>query len=889
MTLLELSQLRYLTHHRLQTLLAILGIALGVAVVNAVDITNYSARQNLRNSVQQLDSLASHKILGADTTINEAHYAELRRQLLSRYPELKLAPVINGFLYSHHLDNSANPTNKKSDKNNTDSSKPKRQKWQLLGIDPLSGDLFKGLNSNPGSIEFNRFITQDNAVLITRALAKKYQLAIGDTLKLPLINKKLSGQHSNQHANQLLDHKHSQSTSLLVAGIIENTNLSLLIMDIGHAQSLLSKHALLSSIEVSIPKNQPELIAIIQSILPSQLQLLSKQQLIKGQLSLISALEFNLSALSLLAVVVGTFLIFSTIRFSVLQRTPTFARLRVLGVSNQELQWLLLKEALLLATLGIVIGWILGFLLSQLLAPITHRTISDLYSSQAPATISYHWKLYGKTAVLGLLATLFTSQLCYRNLQQLALSHTMSRVRQEADNHQHAYWQLITAALFGLIGLLLLSPGINQNLNQYYLLLSAYVAVFLLVASALLLLPFCVSIAYPALQTISHKLFGTTGLIALRDCRRESSRVLLAIMALCLAVAATNGIATMVDSFRSSVSQWIEAQLSADIYLESNNVQPHHRRISKPLLNQLKNHPDIDHLFIGRMTRTRVDNKWLPLNAVENTGEKINTAIEFIAGNLNDALQNFHQGQLLISEPLARKKQLGVGDTLTLHTGKGLVDFTIAGVIRSYDGEHGSIVIHRQHYQNLWQDNQIDKIGLFLKDSHQKQRVLSTFENTLAKTYSLRLTDALVIKNAVFTVFDRTFAITQVLQFLVLIIAVIAIISTLMMYQLQRREQLLTLRALGMTITELRKLFIIQACFIGGMAGLLAIPLGLLLAWLLVHIINPAAFGWTLSFHIDPIISLTGFSVALLAGLLSAIYPCLHFGKAANITELNRE
>ncbi|MBL4827301.1 MAG: FtsX-like permease family protein [Spongiibacteraceae bacterium] len=226
---------------------------------------------------------------------------------------------------------------------------------------------------------------------------------------------------------------------------------------------------------------------------------------------------------------------------------------------------------------------------------------------------------------------------------------------------------------------------------------------------------------------------------------------------------------------------------------------------------------------------------------------------------------------------------------MTLHTQQGEKSFPIAGIVRDYGSEHGRIIIHREHYQQHWNDPIIDSIGIYLHHKSQKKQILEQLKHDLHNDPSIELINSAKIRTAVLRVFDQTFETTRVLRIIVLVIAVIAIISTLMIYQLQKRQQLLTLRALGMTITELRQLFVIQACFIGASAGLFAIPLGLLIAWLLVEVINPAAFGWTLNFHADPMIGLSGFAVALSPGLLAAIYPSLHFDSKANITELGRE
>lgn len=850
MRLLALSQVRHLLHHRLQTLLAVLGIALGVAVVNAVDISNYSAQQNLRNAAEQLDGGASHRIVGAHNRLDEALYAQLRRQLLSSHPDISLSPIISSKLYSPRG----------------------TAHWQLFGIDPLSDGRFARFDSDGTTIDIKAFLQRSNSVLISRSLAEEMRVSIGDSLPLPLSDRTLE---------------------LYVAGIIalDYDNRQLLIMDIGNAQSITAMAGYLSHIDVSIPPERPDLIDVVLQQLPQQTQLLSTGQLLEGQLSLISALNFNLSAMSLLAVVVGVFLIFSTVRFSVLQRIPSFARLRVQGVTDNEIQQLLVKEALLLASAGIILGWLLGFLLSQVLAPITNRTINDLYWAQLTTGNWFHWSLYLKTGLMGVVTTVLTSQLCYRGIRQLALSHTIVRVQQEFDSQQQQRLQLLLALSSAIAAALLLT--INQHLYISYL------AVCLLVLATMLFIPSCVTACYPAAQNIAKTLFGSTGLIALRDCQREASRVLLAIMALSLAVAATNGIATMVDSFRGTVNEWMQTQLGADIYLRSNSAQAEAANIAPEVIAILKREPEIQRFFMTRMTRTLVNNKWLPLNAVDTwtasaaPGESPPTNpadnASLIGQDPQLAWNNMRRGQLIISEPLARKHDLGQGKTLSLITPKGIVDFTIAGVMRDYGAEHGRIIIDRQQYQAQWQDSAVNTVGIYLKNPQQKKLLLERWEGTLAEQFSLQLVDSEVVRATVKIVFERTFAITRVLQILVLIIAVIAIVSTLMIYQLQRREQLLTLRALGMTAGELRKIFVIQGGFIGAMAGLIAIPFGILVAWLLVAVINPAAFGWSLDFRLDPLISLWGFSVAFLSGLLSAVYPSIHFGRAANISELNRE
>ncbi|MBL4827300.1 MAG: ABC transporter permease [Spongiibacteraceae bacterium] len=600
MQLLTLSQLRHHARHRLQTLLAILGVGLGVAVVNAVDIIHYSAKQHLLQTQQQLDGQASHRIVGANHVLNEKLYADLRRQFYSQYPQLVLAPVLK-----HSLP-----------------ARDKQQPWIFLGIDPLNNSMLRQFkHSLHGHITFD-FISRENAVLISAELALEKSVTAGETITLFLPDKQLS---------------------LFVAGIIDDhsglANRQLIVMDIGNAQALFKREGELTSIDIYSQDGSQELIKKIEKKLPKNARLLITEQLVEGQLSLINALEFNLSALSFLSLIVGAFLIFSTVHFSILQRIPSFARLQIQGVTHRELHLLLGKEALCLSVLGILVGWALGYALSLILAPVSHRTLTAIYSLETSSQIIFYWPNYIKTALLGLLTTMISYYLSYKNNQQIALSHTLVRIQQELTLEKHTIRPLLIALIFFGVALLLLnSPFTHVNEDSEKHLFFSYLATCLLAASALLLIPGLLNLSYPVLLKIAKRLFGSTGLIALRDCQRQSSRVLLAVMALCLAVAATNGIAIMIDSFRHSVSLWVDSQLNADIYLRFQQTQKQSATLNK-ILNQLKSHTLIQCITSTRRTSTLIDNKWLPFNAIE-LSPCSHASLQFLHSNKIEALKN---------------------------------------------------------------------------------------------------------------------------------------------------------------------------------------------------------------------------------------------------------
>lgn len=853
MQLLTLSQLRHHLKHRLQSLLAITGVALGVAVVDAVDITHHSAKQYIQRTQQQITGHASHRIVGVSNSLSERLYADLRRKLSSKYADIHFTPILTLKVTS--------PQHTKKD-------------WIILGIDPISNTALTRFGVRGHSSFDSRLITQHNSVLISARTAQQLSIDVGDQMTL---------------------YNQNQPLTVSVADVFGETtdavNQQLIVMDIGNAQAALNRHGQLSRIDVYIPDQKPHLLREITALLPDNTQLLANDQLLAGQLSLLDSFGFNLSILSILALLVGGFLIYITVRFSMLQRTPSLSRLRILGVSQRQLRYTLIREALCLSALGILIGLPLSWLLSASLTPISQRTLAVVYSLTTHSSVQFfHWPIHIKTALLATTTTLISYYLSYQSIQRLPLSHAIARFQADSEQGKRSYLQqILTAGLLTCSAWLVLRlPPSVMTLDGQQGLIVSYVGSALLVLAALCLIPTVLHNAYRPTLTLAQRLFGVIGSIAIRDSQRQRSRVLLAIFTLSLAVAATNGIAIMIDSFRFSVNQWLDTRLNAELYI---HVQRPYRNQPKPLaavVEQLQQHTSVNCLSYSHTSHTLLDNKKLILKAVSLPTCR-NTSLPLIDQDSNTAIKRFNSGEILISEALARHQQLQIDDTLSLQTEYGKQAFRIAGIVREYSAEHGRIIIHRKHYQHWWRDTSLTHIGIHLHTPSEKQRLMTRLKQQLSDKPQLRILDTSAVRNAVMVVFNQTFASTKVLRLIVLLIAIIAIISTLVIYQLQQRQQLLTLRSLGVTIGELRLLFVIQACLIGSCAGLLAMPIGWLIAWALVVIINPAAFGWTLELINDPTIYGSGFIVALLAGLLGALYPCLSANRSLSLMEPGRE
>src|SRR5690606_24022861 len=147
--------------------------------------------------------------------------------------------------------------------------------------------------------------------------------------------------------------------------------------------------------------------------LPPGLQLLDEADWRAAQQQLLHAFQFNLSAFSLLALLVGLLLMASAVQFGFWQRAALLSRLHLLGAAPLTLLRALLGEALLLAAIACLLGWLLGSALSRLLLPAAAATVNDLFSAQSIVALRGAPLDYVKSALLALAATLIANGWLY--------------------------------------------------------------------------------------------------------------------------------------------------------------------------------------------------------------------------------------------------------------------------------------------------------------------------------------------------------------------------------------------------------------------------------------------------------------------------------------------
>ncbi|TLN06988.1 ABC transporter permease, partial [bacterium] len=364
---------RYLRMHHWQSLLMVLGIMLGVAVMVSIDLANASAARAFELSTESVTGKATHQIAAGSTGIDEQVYVDMLRD--GRLPTA--APVVTAIVSSPQLGN---------------------QPMQLLGIDPFVDAPFRDYLGTGAATSLDAlvpFLTVPGALLISQETADRYALKLGDHIPLEIGGVEKSG---------------------FVAGIINSQDgltrralSGILLADIATAQDLTGMIGKLSGIDLILPKDDSAMMDEIQAALPEGIQITTVEARRGSIEQMTSAFQLNLMALSMLALVVGLFLIYNTMTFSVVQRRPLFGRLRCLGVTRREIFILVLSEASVVGVIGSGLGVLLGVLMGQNTIGMVTRTINDLYFTTTVQTTGIPLESLLKGGLVGLVATIATT------------------------------------------------------------------------------------------------------------------------------------------------------------------------------------------------------------------------------------------------------------------------------------------------------------------------------------------------------------------------------------------------------------------------------------------------------------------------------------------------
>ncbi len=845
--ILWINAFRYYFRSFTQSILAVLGVAVGIAVFVAVDLANDSAKQSFRNSAVSIFGDTEFQLMGSTSGISENVYSDVVKSA-------ELQPLLN--IIRPIIDKQITLT----DSNGVE------DKYRLLGINVINENVLSRNNKygidflNSSQTSFNFFA--ENQVFVSSILASKKQLSIADEFLVEDTNNKISIVGFFQGDNSLQRE------------LMQNV----IITDISVAQNITNSNGILTRIDISSVYDQNEKIALDKwfSLLPSGVQLIPSYTYSEARKSITKSFDTNLLALSLLALLVGLYLIYNMMTFSIHRRKNLFGTLRAIGVTKNEIFFLVLVEGLLIGLIGAIFGIMLGILLAYFLLGLISSTINYQFFSSSPNSIALDITIIYQALILGISGSI---------VSVLIPAWSASRIqpRELIDIYgKYSTYNNYHMVLF-FLGLLLCSFGYLITLTPITNLIIGFIAMFLVIVGLSLTVPTTTQIVLLIISSILEKIGRPTIFtLSVETIKNSLNTIAICIAALSVSIAMTIGIGCMIQSFRATVEEWLNQSLVADIYIAPPTLSfgQDLKGIDDEFIKYVNDIPEIEYISQLGSFEIFKDGYLLNLIVVDSAEKIFDEVIQLKEGEKKDIWNDFVQtDSILISEPLAFQKNIQINDTFDILTDTGLKSFTVRGIYYDYSSTSGIAMVSKQVYDNYWNNSKVTSLALYLNDSQNSELVFNKLLDKFDTDWDLQIISSKKLNNASMEIFDKTFEITFVLRSISLIVAFIGILGAISAIILSRAREFSILKSIGFTNNQLRTIIGNQTFIIGVISGLISIPLGIIITNLLIQIINKQSFGWSIPMQLLPSVFVEGIMVAILSSVLASIYPSIKISR----------
>ena len=629
-----------------------------------------------------------------------------------------------------------------------------------------------------------------------------------------------------------------------------------LVVDIGIAQRLLNLPDQLSRLLIGSAKGRR---APLENVVGDQLRLVEPNA--ESDLErLTDSFHLNLTAFGLLSFVVGLFIVNSAIGLAFEQRLPMLRTLRACGVSARMLNTVLLVELVSLALVAGLAGLVCGYLIAASLLPDVAASLRGLYGAQIPGqlTLKGEWWIAGLViSVVGALAAATASLLKAIRLSVLAAAQPYAW--QQAQHRWLIFQSALALAAFVAAGCFL---WFGDSLVSGFAVLAA------LLLGAALGLPAVLELALFLGQRSADRPLAVW---FWADSRQQLSGLSLALMALLLALAVNVGVGTMVETFSRTFIGWLDGRLAADVYI--NAVDAAQATAIKAWLHE---RPEVEAILPGGRADTQIGGAPAEiLGLADHATYRDHWPLLQSSANAWTRLRSGDTG--FISEQLARRLKLAIGDSIEVPAPAGNWTLEVVGIYADYGNPKGQIAVNIAALTRRFPEIPLTRFGLRIAPAA-VPALISSLQNEFGLD-DRNLLDQASVKAESTRIFNRTFAVTAALNAFTLGVAGVALLTSLLTLGNSRLPQLAPLWAIGITRRQLAAIELLKTMSVALITTLLALPLGLGVAWCLIAVVNVKAFGWRLPFDVFPVHLLQLLGVAMAAALCAALIPVLKLAR----------
>jgi len=790
------------------------GIAAGVGLIAALGIINVSVLSNFRASLERAAGKAALQVvLGT----GEVGFDEAAVAAVGKDPEVSNAfGLVRGWLAT------------------TDDS---GDTLQLFGVD-LTTDAIDSYDVHPVGEEIDelQFLNDPLSVLLTEEYASRNGVRVGDRVAFA--------------SPKGIERLHVRGL-LRAEGLATVFGGNLAVMDLPAAQRLLGKEGRVDQVDVLL-RPAADITAVqerLGKVLPSSLSVI--RPALRGERfeRVIGAFQAMLDGLSLLCLLAGVFIVYNTTATAVMQRARDFAIMLAVGAERRGIFALMLTEATLIGLIASLLGIALGLGMARVLLQLVAQSMGVIY--QTRFTVETYtltgWQIawYCALGVGGAVAAAIVPARKASRLDPLDLMRP--------DYRERLAMAAPTRRLV-IIGVLLLAcvvVGLNLELSTRSVAWGNVSASLLWIAAMVLAIPFMSGIVWMLKRWLPPAV-GLEGRIAVESLARSRGRtgVTAAVIAFSLTLAVT--VSSVALSFRESERNWFI--LMGDLVVSSVATEGGWLELplSGKIEQQLRDIPGI-----ARVETYRV------LQGQELQGARI--AVVALSRGFADTEQ-FHRQVIeggktavnemqngrgvIVSDNLADRMHLAVGDVLDLPTPMGEQHMPVVGVMAGdYSGDQGSVLLDRERFASLWGDTQVSHFNVFLEPETDMQAIRHEIAQRLKSSYAVKILTVPQTLAYHQAMVDRAFMFTYAIQLLVVAVTLAGVFDLLTTQIIERRSEAGVFRALGAEGRQVGRAIRLEAMMIGVAGALLGILLAVGTSLMWVRVNFKILIGYVLEYH----------------------------------------
>ena len=790
--------------NRGRLMLAVFGVALGVALGVAVHLINASAISEFTLAARTLSGDPDLVIRGPLQGFDEAIYPEIAQLagIEVASPALEFDVRVPGHRPLHLLAADA---------------------FHALRIHPaLFGNEFADVHA----------LLESDAIVLSHAAAEELGLKSGDHLKTQV---------------------GTQSVALRVIAVLPAAASAqrIAMADIATAQWRLQRLGLLDRIDIRLaPGADPaDVAAKIAALLPPGVQVSAADAQTREAEGMTRAYRVNLNMLALVALFTGSFLVFATQALTIVQRRGEIAILRVLGLTRAGVMRILLAEALFIGAAGSAFGVAIGFVLARIAVERFGADLGAGYFSGVTTQLHHDPIALAAYFVLGIAVAVAG---CALPAWTAAVSDPAPALKAatalETAGSARPWWPGV-ALLAASVPLALL-PAFDD------LPLGGYAAVAALLAGALWLAP---AVAENVLQRLPSPR-DAVALIAVHQLRGANSQLGISISAIVVSFSLMVAMLIMIGSFRGSLEDWLRDILPADAYVRAGGAGQS-SFLDAATLRAVGALPAVARIAAVRIQELRLQPGRVPVTLLARDMDPAQPeALPLLLGRSLPLRTDLPL--VWISEAAADLYGLSAGSEVNIALSGRDVRHAVAGVWRDYTRQNGTLLIERAHYVALTGDERVNDVWVWLGPGKSVAMLSEELNRALGGAGLVDVRDTASIRNASLLLFDRTFAITYLLEAVAVVIGLFGISVGFSSQVLARRAEFGMLRHVGVTRGQIAALLGIEGLLAGSIGIAYGLVTGAAISVVLIHVINRQSFHWSMDLHV-PVLPLVLVSVVL--------------------------